>query len=183
MIGSTLSTKRLSLMKASVTEIRRVAMLWNKTDLGMCCVTRRRRGLRARSGSRFTARFSRGPTTSTGRSQPWTRDPPDAILLVPTRSPRSTASASSITPPPHRVPAIYEYDPLVQDGGLMSYGARSRESFERAAALIARIFGGARPAVLPVEQPNALQTRRQPQDREGHGHRVAAWALWRWPTR
>jgi putative ABC transport system substrate-binding protein len=33
--ASTLSTKRLALLKAMLPEIRRVAMLWNKDDLGM----------------------------------------------------------------------------------------------------------------------------------------------------
>jgi putative ABC transport system substrate-binding protein len=53
----------------------------------------------------------------------------------------------------HRVPAIYEADSIVRDGGLMSYGADQRESFERAAALVDRIFKGTKPADLPVEQP------------------------------
>jgi putative ABC transport system substrate-binding protein len=53
----------------------------------------------------------------------------------------------------HRLPAIYEYDFLVRDGGLMSYGPDLNESFERASALVARIFKGASPADLPFEQP------------------------------
>jgi len=48
----------------------------------------------------------------------------------------------------------YEYDlPWVRDGGLMSYGPDLQESFERAAGLTARIFGGARPGDLPFEEP------------------------------
>ena len=35
----------------------------------------------------------------------------------------------------------------------MSYGPDLKESFKRAAALVARIFGGAKPADLPFEQP------------------------------
>jgi putative ABC transport system substrate-binding protein len=41
----------------------------------------------------------------------------------------------------------------VRDGGLMSYGPDLQESFERAAGLTARIFGGARPGDLPFEEP------------------------------
>jgi putative ABC transport system substrate-binding protein len=52
-----------------------------------------------------------------------------------------------------RLPAIYEYDFLVRDGGLMSYGPDLTESLERSAALIDRIFKGAKPANLPFEQP------------------------------
>ena len=53
----------------------------------------------------------------------------------------------------HRLPAIYEYDLLVREGGLMSYGPDLKESFERAAAMVDRIFKGAKPADLPFEQP------------------------------
>src|SRR5262249_28233390 len=52
-----------------------------------------------------------------------------------------------------RVPAIYETDSLTREGGLMSYGPDRREIFERSAALVDRIFKGAKPADLPVEQP------------------------------
>jgi putative ABC transport system substrate-binding protein len=52
-----------------------------------------------------------------------------------------------------RVPAIYETDPHIRAGGLMSYGADRKESFERAAAMVDRIFKGAKPADLPFEQP------------------------------
>src|ERR1700722_7826883 len=53
----------------------------------------------------------------------------------------------------HRLPAIYEYDFFVRDGGLMSYGLDFKESFERAASLVDRIFKGAEPADLPFEEP------------------------------
>jgi len=49
----------------------------------------------------------------------------------------------------HRLPAIYEQDFVTRYGGLMSYGADQRESFDRAAA--DRIFKGAKPADPPVE--------------------------------
>jgi putative ABC transport system substrate-binding protein len=52
-----------------------------------------------------------------------------------------------------RLPAIYEYDFLVRDGGLMSYGPDLTESLERTAALVDRIFKGASPGDLPFERP------------------------------
>jgi len=57
----------------------------------------------------------------------------------------------------NRLPAIYEYDQLVREGGLMSYGGDSREAIERAAVLVNRILKGAKPADLPVEQPTKFE--------------------------
>jgi putative ABC transport system substrate-binding protein len=53
----------------------------------------------------------------------------------------------------HRVPAIYEADMFVRDGGLMSYGADARESYQRAAAFVDQILRGAKAADLPFERP------------------------------
>jgi putative ABC transport system substrate-binding protein len=53
----------------------------------------------------------------------------------------------------HRLPAMYEYEVLARDGGLMSYGPDFAECFGRAAALADRILKGAKPADLPFEQP------------------------------
>jgi putative ABC transport system substrate-binding protein len=52
-----------------------------------------------------------------------------------------------------RLPAAYHWRGLVEQGGLMSYGPDFRDVTRRAATYVARIFRGARPADLPVEQP------------------------------
>jgi putative ABC transport system substrate-binding protein len=53
----------------------------------------------------------------------------------------------------HRLPAIYEFDAFVRDGGLMSYGPDRTEMFERTTALVGRILTGDKPADLPFELP------------------------------
>jgi putative ABC transport system substrate-binding protein len=56
----------------------------------------------------------------------------------------------------HRLPAIYQWPEHVTEGGLMAYGGSSRGLFRRVAALVDRIFKGANPATLPVEQATEL---------------------------
>src|SRR5258707_13882073 len=53
----------------------------------------------------------------------------------------------------NRIPAMYEASLLVEDGGLMSYGANQDDNFRRAASYVDRIFKGASPSSLPVERP------------------------------
>jgi putative ABC transport system substrate-binding protein len=53
----------------------------------------------------------------------------------------------------HRLPAIYEVEFVVRDGGLMSYGADLNEVHDRVAALVDQILKGTKPLDLPVEQP------------------------------
>ncbi|MSQ72505.1 MAG: ABC transporter substrate-binding protein [Betaproteobacteria bacterium] len=57
----------------------------------------------------------------------------------------------------HRLPTISEVRDFADAGGLMSYGASLPDMFRRAAFLVDRIFKGARPADLPVEQPTTFE--------------------------
>jgi len=56
-----------------------------------------------------------------------------------------------------RVPAIYEWREHVAEGGLMSYGSSLRETSQRVAAVVARIFRGAKPGEIAVEQPTTFR--------------------------
>jgi len=57
----------------------------------------------------------------------------------------------------HRLPAIYEWREHAEEGGLMAYGASLRDLYRRVAAFVDRIFKGANPATLPVEQPTVFE--------------------------
>ncbi|MBI3375245.1 MAG: ABC transporter substrate-binding protein [Betaproteobacteria bacterium] len=57
----------------------------------------------------------------------------------------------------HRLPALFESRAFVDVGGLMSYGPNLPEIFRRAAFYVDRIFKGAKPADLPVEQPTKFE--------------------------
>ena len=57
----------------------------------------------------------------------------------------------------HRLPAIYEFDFLVRDGGLMSYGPDGEETAARIGGLVGRILQGAKPSDLPFEQPTRFR--------------------------
>jgi len=57
----------------------------------------------------------------------------------------------------HRMPSIWEWPEHVDDGGLMSYGASLNGLIQRQAELMSRLFKGAKPADLPVEQPSSVE--------------------------
>jgi putative ABC transport system substrate-binding protein len=57
----------------------------------------------------------------------------------------------------HRLPAIYEWPEQVEDGGLMAYGTSLAQLARRAAAYVDRIFKGAEPGDLPIEQPTKFE--------------------------
>jgi putative ABC transport system substrate-binding protein len=57
----------------------------------------------------------------------------------------------------HRLPAMWGSKEHVTAGGLMAYGPDVSDIFRRAATFVDRIFKGARPADLPVEQPTKFE--------------------------
>ncbi len=56
----------------------------------------------------------------------------------------------------HRMPAISTFDIATEAGLLMSYGSRIVDDARRLPHYVDRIFRGAKPADLPVEQPTRL---------------------------
>ncbi len=56
----------------------------------------------------------------------------------------------------HRIVALYHERDWIIAGGLVSYGVNFADLYRRAATYIDRIFKGANPAELPVEQPVKL---------------------------
>jgi putative ABC transport system substrate-binding protein len=57
----------------------------------------------------------------------------------------------------NRIPAVYEIRDYVISGGLLSYTYLRAQNFERVAIFIDKIFRGAKPADLPVEQPTRFE--------------------------
>ena len=57
----------------------------------------------------------------------------------------------------HRLPAIYQWSEHVDEGGLMSYGSNFSFLSRRTAVYVDKIFKGASPAELPVEQPSTYE--------------------------
>jgi putative ABC transport system substrate-binding protein len=128
-------------------------MLWNKKDLGM--TLRYQASAEAAKALRIVVQpLGVGEPEDVGDAfTAMDRDPPDAILMVSDALTVLNRKRVFSYADMHRLPAIYESDPYVTDGGLMSYGAYRKESILRAASLIDRIFKGANPADLPFEEP------------------------------
>jgi putative tryptophan/tyrosine transport system substrate-binding protein len=56
-----------------------------------------------------------------------------------------------------RLPTMFGQREYAQEGGLMSYGESLFEFYRRAASYVDRIFKGAKPADLPIEQPTLFK--------------------------
>jgi putative tryptophan/tyrosine transport system substrate-binding protein len=152
-----LAAKRLELLKQVVPRLRKVAMLYNAADLGM---TRRY------EQSATAARVLDLTVLPLGVREPegfeeafaaMTREPPDGLFMVTDALTALNRRRVFEFADAHRLPAIYEFEALVRDGGLMSYGPDMGELQDRVAGLIDRVLKGTKPAELPFEQPTRFR--------------------------
>jgi ABC-type uncharacterized transport system substrate-binding protein len=56
-----------------------------------------------------------------------------------------------------KLPAIYQWPDIVEAGGLAAYGPRRTEVDRQRARQLVKIFHGAKPADIPVEQPDKFE--------------------------
>ncbi len=152
-----LAGKQLELLREGVPKLSRVAVLWNPTNPGKVAQMEQARAaarslrvalesVEVREANDFARAFT---TTQTSR--------PDAMLVL----------ADSLTVY-HRVqiveflrtarlPALCQIREFVNLGCLMSYAPNLAEMYYRSASYVDRIFKGAKPANLPVEQPAKVE--------------------------
>jgi putative ABC transport system substrate-binding protein len=151
--ATTLSTKRLSLLKELLPHLRRVATLGNADDLAMSLRYEASAAAARLVGVTVQPLGVREPNDFAKAFEMMDREPPDAILMMSDTLTVLNRKSVFDYAAAKRLPAIYESEPYVRAGGLMSYGGDRKELFQRAAALTDRIFEGARPGDLPFEQP------------------------------
>jgi putative ABC transport system substrate-binding protein len=57
----------------------------------------------------------------------------------------------------YRMPSLFQDRVTVEAGGLMSYGQKITDNYQRTATYVDKIFKGAKPGDLPVEQPVSFE--------------------------
>jgi len=152
-----LAPKRLSYLIAAVPNMKRVAMLWNADDPGMTLRYEAAADVARRLGITVQPLGVREPDDFEIAFKSMIENPPDGILMVADALTYLNRHRVYEFASAHRLPAIYEVEQFVRDGGLISYGPDPTEITERAAYLIDRIFKGADPADLPLEEPTRFR--------------------------
>ncbi len=156
-VSEELTPKRMELLKELAPQLRRIAMLWNASDLGMTLRYQASEAGAKKMGITVVPLGVREPDDFTQAFTAMEHDSPDAILMVTDSLTMLNRKRVFEFAAAHRLPATYEFDYLVREGGLMSYAPDLDESLGRVAALADRIFKGATPAQLPFEQPTRFK--------------------------
>ena len=158
-IAAELSGKRLELLKETIPNLSRVAVLWNPEYPCLALAFKESQAAARALGLQLQSLEVRGPEDLESAFKAAV-DRHTGALYVPTsqffnrdvlRAKLAELSVKS------RLPAIYGDRDFVESGGLISYGPSLADLYRRAATYVDKILKGAKPADLPVEQPTKFE--------------------------
>jgi putative ABC transport system substrate-binding protein len=152
-LASDLTPKRMELLKQMAPGLRRVAILWNAADLGMTLRFQASEAGAKALGVSVQPLGVQEPDDFDEAFAAMNREMPDAILMVSDALTNLNHKRVFEFAAAHRLPAMYEFDFYVREGGLMSYAPDLNDMFGRVAALVDRILKEAKPGELPLEEP------------------------------
>jgi len=155
--GSSLTGKRLELLREAVPGLSRVALLWNP-DIRGAVLDYKETETAARSQhlELQSVEVSRSEDLDRAFSA-MTNQRAQAFILPPNPVAITNQGQVASFARKHRLPSMYAQREYVHAGGLMSYGPSTVEMNRRAATYVYKILKGAKPADLPVEQPTKFE--------------------------
>ncbi|HEY7385474.1 MAG TPA: ABC transporter substrate-binding protein [Hyphomicrobiaceae bacterium] len=156
-LNAELESKRLEILKELVPGLARVGVLTNATSAyAIDAVQRLRRDAKKMGFSVEEVAVSDRTDLGT-KLGVLTQRRPDGIVVVGDSFLSAHHHPIAQAMADNRLPAIYAYREAAVGGGLIAYGTDYHELFRRAAGYIDRIFEGAKPGDLPIEQPTRFQ--------------------------
>ncbi len=155
-----LAEKEIQVLREAVPQTRRlVAILWHERNPGARVTFEQTRQAAAKVGLGVVMVAVTGPDELDGAVARAANARPDALIVIHdvlTVGHRAQIARLALK---YNLPSICASTPFVDAGGLLSYGANLMGLFKRAAVFVDRIFHGAKPADIPIEQPTTFQLR------------------------
>jgi putative tryptophan/tyrosine transport system substrate-binding protein len=147
-----LSTKRLEILKEVIPGLSRVAVLWNTANPALAYPWKQTQGAAAELRLALQSLEVREPKDIEAAFAVMAQDRPDALIVLQdalTLQHRKEIIDFTVQ---KRLPGMFVAKEWVAVGGLMSYGESLSDMYHRGAYFVDKIFKGAKPADLPVEQ-------------------------------
>jgi len=152
-----LGAKRLELLKELLPRLSRVAVLWNAANPYSALVYKETQAGGRTLGIDVQSLDVRGPDDFDSTFEAARRLRPDALITV--EDPLTASYRKHIVDfaAGQQLPSLHGIREFVAAGGLISYGANLADLSRRAAYYVDKIFKGAKPADLPVQQPTKFE--------------------------
>jgi putative ABC transport system substrate-binding protein len=151
--GGELNGKRLELLKETIPNLSRVGILWNPDFApNRSRLTSMREATQA-LGLTLVPVEARGLDALEQAFATMVRERAQAFVLLGDGVLFNYRGQIAVVAVRNRLPAISGFKESAEAGLLLTYGADAQDLFRRSAVFVDKIFKGAKPADLPVEQP------------------------------
>jgi putative ABC transport system substrate-binding protein len=147
-----LSTKRLAILKEVVPGLLRTAVLWNAANPALSYPWKETQLAAGSLGVKLQSIEVRSPEDIEVGFAAMVRNHPDALIVLQDALTLQHRKEIIDFTFEKRLPGMFVAREWVASGGLMSYGENLAEMYRRGAYFVDKIFKGAKPADLPVEQ-------------------------------
>lgn len=156
MLGPELAGKRIDMIREIRPGLRTVAFLGSSSDVNTIRFVRAMRDETDRSGLTLVVHLVEGPTAiNAGLFEAMRREGAEAVIVQPIFG----SHHSRIVPlaDDAGLPIVADFPTFAAAGAVLTYGIDQDANMRRAAYFVDRIFKGASPADLPIEQPTEMK--------------------------
>jgi putative ABC transport system substrate-binding protein len=150
--GEDTSAKQLELLAAVVPKLSRVGLLQNPENSSSSSILESSRAAAQAAGLELVPVDARVPQDIDEAFQALTRQRVGALKVSSDRFLLTQQQQLADLALKYRLPSIFAERAYVEAGGLMSLGESLKDFYRRAASFVDKIFKGARPGDLPIEQ-------------------------------
>ena len=152
-VGSETHGKGLEVLKESLHNVRRVAVLSNPGNPAQALAVQDLKTAAQPLGLQLTLLEARTPDEFNGAFDEIAKQRAEALFVVPESLFLLHRTRLANLALKHRVPTFYGLRENVEAGGLISFGPSLSRASHRSATFVDKILKGAKPGDLPVEQP------------------------------
>jgi putative ABC transport system substrate-binding protein len=156
-INAELSPKLLELLLSMAPKLSRVAILMNPAIPSHATVLENVQAAAQKTNVKILPVKARTPQAIENAFSIMTRENAEALIVVFEAFFVSQQRQIAELAAKHRLPSITATRAYVEAGGLMSYGPNNGDQYRRTAAYVDKIFKGAKPSDLPVQQPTKFE--------------------------
>jgi putative ABC transport system substrate-binding protein len=155
--SSDLAPKQLDLLRETVPKLSQVALLVNFESQAHALVVKSMQAAAQAARVNVVAVEARSLQAIEDALAAMAREKVEAVIVASyplfTQHRRAIAQLALR----HRIPVMCPFREYVEDGNLMSYGYNPAGLYRHAAIYVDKIFKGAKPADLPIEQPTTFE--------------------------
>ena len=156
-VGVEIEGKRLQLLKEAVPTVSRVAVLVHTGGPPEPLIEREREAAARALGLTLQSFDFRAPEELEGAFTAMTKARAEALYVAPRPFILAIVQRIVDLAAQSRLPAMYPIREAVPAGGLLAYDVNQPDIFRRLGVYVDKIFKGANPGDLPVEQPTKFE--------------------------